>query len=119
MVLLFSLVHILCLALLVWSADAFSSSSSSSTAVCPDPLLQVRLHKRDVCSALSLTATHRRGLLRGVVDTDVDSSTLVGFMPRPLIRRGRGPSMVGRKRLDVGISSEDANEKGVPVLLPC
>jgi hypothetical protein len=104
-----SRVPILSLVLLVWNADAFSSSS---TAVC-NPRLQGRLHKRDVCSALlSVTATHRRGLLRGVVDTDVDSSR---FYADTIDTSREGLAWLDESGLMWEAAVEDANEKGVPV----
>jgi hypothetical protein len=82
--LIHSLALIQYLALLVWNADAFSSSSSSSTAVFPDPRLQGLLYKRDIGSALFVTAA-----MDFYAALWTRTWTVPRFMPIPLIRRGR------------------------------
>jgi chromosomal replication initiation ATPase DnaA len=70
----------------------------------------LRLHKRDDCSALSLT--DRRGLLRGVVDTDVDSSR---FYADTIDTSREGLAWLDESGLMWKAAVKDANEKGVPV----
>jgi hypothetical protein len=100
--LLVSLALIQCLALLVWNADVFSSPSTAR--------LQGRLHKRDVCSALFLT--DRRGLLRGVVDTDADSSR---FYADTIDTSREGLAWLDESGLMWEAAVEDAEDMGVPV----